>query len=101
MQQLLQEEYKDLHIVLGMVNDKNIEDLLVLFPKDASYYFCKPNIPRGLEVVTLKSCANAIGLKGEVFDSVNQAYNIIRTYVWISFNAIKSGIQHLLYMLSN
>ncbi len=75
MQQLLQEEYKDLHIVLGMVNDKNIEDLLVLFPKDASYYFCKPNIPRGLEVVTLKSCANAIGLKGEVFDSVNQAYS--------------------------
>ena len=42
--QLLAEKFQDLHIVLGMVNDKEIGPLIEFFPKEAKYYFCKPNI---------------------------------------------------------
>jgi len=59
-----------LHIVLGMVNDKEVEKILMLFPKDATYYFCKAAIPRGLEASILKEKANALGLNGNVYLSV-------------------------------
>jgi dihydrofolate synthase/folylpolyglutamate synthase len=39
---------------LGVVNDKDLDEILPLFPKKAIYYFCKPNIPRGLDVLILK-----------------------------------------------
>ena len=48
MSQLKKENFQNLHIVLGVVNDKKLEDVFPLFPKAATYYFCKPNIPRGL-----------------------------------------------------
>ncbi len=71
---LLQEiPHDSLHIVLGMVNDKEIEKILELFPKDATYYFCKANIPRGLDAAILAEKASLIGLKGIVFASVESA----------------------------
>ena len=71
---LLQEiSHENLHIVLGMVNDKEIEKILELFPKDAIYYFCKANIPRGLDPSILAEKASVIGLKGIVFESVSAA----------------------------
>ena len=74
MHQLGQQSFKNLHIVLGVVNDKKLEELLPLFPKEANYYFCKPNIPRGLSKDTLHSKARSFGLLGNTFDSVNEAY---------------------------
>ncbi len=47
MDQLKKESFQNLHIVLGMVNDKDLSSILFLFPKSAQYYFCKPNIPKG------------------------------------------------------
>jgi dihydrofolate synthase/folylpolyglutamate synthase len=41
--------HQQLHFVIGMVNDKDISKILAMLPADAVYYFCKPNIPRGLE----------------------------------------------------
>ena len=49
LDQLANQSFKNLHIVLGVVNDKKLEELLPLFPKHANYYFCKPEIPRGLD----------------------------------------------------
>ena len=46
MKQLKKENYNNLHIVLGVVSDKKLDDVLGLFPKNARYYFCQPNIPR-------------------------------------------------------
>jgi dihydrofolate synthase/folylpolyglutamate synthase len=46
--------YRKLHIVLGMVNDKDIFKMLSMMPKDAEYYFCKADIPRGLEATLLQ-----------------------------------------------
>ena len=74
LNQLKKESFKNLHIVLGMVSDKNLEEILPMFPKNATYYFCKPNIPRGLSESVLKEKANVLGINGESFGSVNQAF---------------------------
>ncbi|WP_417784502.1 bifunctional folylpolyglutamate synthase/dihydrofolate synthase [Tenacibaculum sp.] len=74
LEQLKKENYKQLHIVLGVVSDKNLNEVLPMFPKKATYYFCKPNIPRGLSAEELKEQAKVFSLKGEVFCSVNEAF---------------------------
>ncbi len=62
--------HQQLHFVLGMVNDKEIEKILNMLPKDALYYFCKANIPRGLDVAELSSKAMSCGLNGSIHESV-------------------------------
>jgi len=74
MQQLQTEKFEVLHIVLGVVNDKDLEKILPLFPKRASYYFCRPNIPRGLEATVLQKRAKDYKLLGTPYNSVNDAY---------------------------
>ncbi|WP_111879701.1 folylpolyglutamate synthase/dihydrofolate synthase family protein [Aequorivita sp. CIP111184] len=74
MEQLALETYNNLHIVLGVVMDKDLASVLPLFPKDATYYFCKPNIPRGLDASLLLSQARGFGLVGEEYISVQRAY---------------------------
>ncbi len=73
MHQLKKEKYKNLHIVLGVVSDKKLDDVLPIFPKNASYYFCKPNIPRGLSATELKEKAQEFNLVGEKYISVKLA----------------------------
>lgn len=75
LNQLKEEDYQRLHIVLGFVKDKNMESVLPLFPKNAQYYFCKPNIIRGLDVTILKEKAAVFNLKGESYPSISAAYN--------------------------
>lgn len=65
---------KQVHFVFGMVNDKSRENILQLIPKNFNYYFCKPNIPRGLDEKILFDDATAIGLTGNYFSSVTEAY---------------------------
>ncbi|MGW9687300.1 bifunctional folylpolyglutamate synthase/dihydrofolate synthase [Flagellimonas sp. 2504JD1-5] len=65
---------KKVHFVIGFVNDKNLDEVLGLFPKQAEYYFVKPNIPRGLEAEELWNKALKFGLNGEVFNSVMNGY---------------------------
>ena len=74
LQQLRKEKYNQLHIVLGVVSDKKLEEVFPLFPKSATYYFCKPNIPRGMSEKILKEAAYKYHLTGDSFDSVNQAF---------------------------
>jgi len=66
-------DYHHLHFVIGMVNDKDITKVLPMLPNDASYYFCKPDIPRGLEAETLKQQAEGFGLQGSAYPSVKAA----------------------------
>ncbi|XOL41073.1 Folylpolyglutamate synthase [Aequorivita nionensis] len=75
MEQLSKESFKKLHIVLGVVSDKDLASVLPLFPKDAIYYFCKPNIPRGLDASLLLTQARGFGLIGEEYISVTKAYS--------------------------
>lgn len=74
LNQIKMHKFKKLHIVLGVVNDKDLASILPLFPKKANYYFCKPNVPRGLDADVLHGKAAEFGLKGEVFISVSTAY---------------------------
>lgn len=74
LNQIQKEKFNQLHIVLGVVNDKDLDEVLPLFPKNAIYYFCKPNIPRGLEASILEEKANQFGLTGKTYHSVSEAY---------------------------
>jgi dihydrofolate synthase/folylpolyglutamate synthase len=74
-QQLREEKFEKLHIVVGVVNDKDLRSILPLFPKNAVYYFCKPNIPRGLDAKILQEKSADFSLRGAVFNSVSEAYH--------------------------
>ena len=75
MKQIQKEKFDTLHIVLGVVNDKDLNEILPLFPTDAIYYFCKPNIPRGLDAAILQEEARKNHLLGDTHPSVADAYN--------------------------
>ncbi|MBT8308684.1 MAG: bifunctional folylpolyglutamate synthase/dihydrofolate synthase [Maribacter sp.] len=73
MAQLGQQKFDRLHLVLGFVEDKDLDAILPLFPKNALYYFCSPAVMRGLEVQVLVKKANDLGLEGAPYDSVKSA----------------------------
>lgn len=74
LNQLNKEQFETLHLVMGVVNDKDLDEILPLFPKNAIYYYCKPNIPRGLDAAILYKKALEFGLHGKVYNSVSEAY---------------------------
>ena len=65
--------FNHLHIVIGMVRDKDISKVLALMPTNATYYFCKANIPRGLEAELFREQAATFNLKGKAYPSVKKA----------------------------
>lgn len=67
--------FDKLHFVLGMVNDKDVDGILSLLPTQATYYFCKPDIPRGLDAEILQKRAETFGLKGLFYNSVERAFS--------------------------
>ncbi len=73
MEQLERQRFDNLHLVLGFVKGKDLDALLPLFPKEAKYYFARPNIPRGLDVDLLHEKAKKFGLKGHAYQSVGSA----------------------------
>lgn len=73
MQQLLTLPAKQLHLVLGFVSDKALEDILKLMPKSGIYYYCAPNNLRAMPVAHLSQKAREVGLKGEAYQSVQEA----------------------------
>ena len=74
MNQLSKEVFDTLHVVFGVVNDKDLTSIIDLLPKKAIYYFCKPDMPRGLDANELKKTLNSSGLMGDAYSSVNEAY---------------------------
>jgi dihydrofolate synthase / folylpolyglutamate synthase len=68
-----QMRFRQLHIVTGMVNDKDVPKALGNFPTEARYYFAKANIPRGLPADQLKALAAPFGLRGRAYSSVKNA----------------------------
>lgn len=74
LNQLLKESYCKLHIVLGVVSDKDLVSILSLLPKEAVYYFTKPTIARGFSEVKLKKLAEDFNLIGNNFNNVDVAF---------------------------
>jgi len=75
MQQIASHSFEKLHIVFGVVNDKDLSKVLQLLPKEATYYFTKASIPRALNENELKLIAESTGLHGEAYTSVSEAYD--------------------------
>jgi dihydrofolate synthase / folylpolyglutamate synthase len=78
LEELKNYKYQKLHIVLGFVNDKDVRNILMLFPTTAIYYFAKADIPRGLAATELQGAAQTYGLQGKSYRSVRQAYAAAR-----------------------
>ncbi|MEH6535876.1 MAG: folylpolyglutamate synthase/dihydrofolate synthase family protein [Psychroserpens sp.] len=89
VEQFKTETYNQLHIVFGVVNDKDIDSILPVLPKDAIYYFCKPNAPRGLEPEILQSHFINNGFKGEIYLSVSDALDEAK---------VKASVKDLIYV---
>jgi dihydrofolate synthase/folylpolyglutamate synthase len=66
-------DHHELHIILGMVKDKAVENVLSHFPKTANYYFTQADIPRALDAESLMQKAEVAGLKGKQYKNVNVA----------------------------
>jgi dihydrofolate synthase/folylpolyglutamate synthase len=73
LEQLATLEYHQLHIITGMVKDKDVDTVLGLLPKDAVYYFSNAHIPRAMPAEEVAEKAKAIGIIGSVFENVNEA----------------------------
>ncbi len=73
VQQLALTTFNQLHIVIGMVKDKDIKKVLQLLPKNATYYFTKAPIARALNEVELHTMATTHYLQGHHFTDVNTA----------------------------
>lgn len=78
MEQLSTEKFRKLHIVMGVVSDKDLTTILPLLPSYAAYYFCSPNIPRAMEVQQLKKTAEDYGLSGKAYPSVSEALEVAK-----------------------
>lgn len=74
MNQLNNEPFTHLHLVLGFVNDKDLDKILPLFPKKATYYFSRPSLSRGLDETLLQKKAAAFNLIGNAYNSISEAY---------------------------
>lgn len=78
VEQISQMAWKELHIVIGMVNDKDQRSVLALLPANAHYYFTKAGIPRAAEPENLQEKAKQFGLSGDCYPTVREALSAAR-----------------------
>ena len=89
VEQINQTAWKHLHMVIGMVNDKDQDEVLSLLPANATYYFTKASIPRAAEPEVLALKAKLFGLKGNCYSTVEQAVSAARE---------NSGVNDLIFI---
>ncbi len=68
-------KYKQVHIVFGMANDKDVQHVLACLPSSAKCYWTKASVHRAMDVNEIASLAKQKGLEGEVFENVASAYD--------------------------
>ena len=68
-------QFNNLHFIIGLVNDKNIDTILSILPKKAHYYFCQADIPRAMNKTNLQMASKKFNLNGDVHPSVKKALN--------------------------
>lgn len=71
--------HKQLHIVIGMLKDKDVKSVLELLPKDAKYYFCAPDLERAMPAKELAQNAATLDLHGQVYETVNSALSYAKS----------------------
>lgn len=75
VKQLSDMKYEHLHIIIGMVNDKDINGVISLFPREATYYFTQASVKRALPSDEIKKIGNDHGLNGKSYPNVAEALN--------------------------
>ena len=80
VEQLSKQNYRQLHIVIGMVNDKDISTVLQMLPTDARYYFTKASVNRALSETKVKEIASQYGLEGNTYPCVAEAVQAASTH---------------------
>lgn len=80
LNQLNELNFRKLHLVVGMVNDKKIDDIFDLLPSDAIYYLCEPNIPRAMPVSKLAEYARLVGFTYTVCKDVNKSIEKAKSF---------------------
>ena len=78
IQQINNTAFRNLHIIMGVVKEKKLDDILKLLPSEATYYFTKPSVPRALDENILQEKANDFNLQGKTFITVEEAYKTAR-----------------------
>ena len=73
VEQLLSLQAPRVHVVFGMVQDKDVGPILQLLPTSFTYYFTQASLPRALPVGELQQLAGGFGLQGRAFPEVNAA----------------------------
>lgn len=73
--ELLKQPVQRRHFVLGFVSDKDIINILALFPEDGQYYWCAPDIPRAKPAREVAIAGGDLKLQGDAFNSVMEAYH--------------------------
>lgn len=73
IQNISNTNFENLHVVIGMVKDKDIDGVLAILPKNATYYFCQPDLERALPANDLAEKASHFMLKGKIFNNVKAA----------------------------
>ncbi len=82
---------KNLHFIIGFVNDKDIEKMLPLFPPSASYYYVKPSVERGLDSDILMEKAKNYGLIGKSFKNIEEIFNELENKIQNHEYIVMSG----------
>ncbi len=75
VKQMETHQHETLRIVIGMVNDKDIETVLSMLPKSAVYYFCKPSVKRAMDEISLMEIGKKFSLNGTCYPTVTEAFN--------------------------
>ena len=84
VEQIKQTAFRKLHIVIGVVSDKDVGKMLSLLPDSAEYYFTRADIPRALDERELSRLAERFNLKGSVYPTVEKAYNSAKNHAEIN-----------------
>lgn len=65
---------RQLRIVFGMVDDKDVTTVMKMLPKDAIYYWTQATTKRAIKVEKIEELGTSLGLNGNVYPSVNKAF---------------------------
>jgi dihydrofolate synthase/folylpolyglutamate synthase len=72
--QIESHSYRQLHLVLGFVKDKAVDEILRLFPPDSQFYLSSPQIPRALATYDLKRITQDLDISYKIFPTVEAAF---------------------------
>ena len=95
LQQAIETPRKNLHLVLGFVNDKDIREILKYMPSHASFYFTRLSVPRSMDELELAALAQRFGYKGKAFANVKDAFSAVKKKADINDLVIITGSNFL------